>query len=277
LSTGRNPVEYWARTFRLYQRTWSVDHFHYGFWGENTRNHADSLTNMVRQVAEHLNLGPEDRVLDAGCGVGGATRYMAEQFGVEAVGIANVDPLIATARRRSSKLAGAGKVTFFNRDYRDTGFEDASFTRVFALESACYAPRKEDFLREAHRLLAPGGRLVVADGFRGRTDLDEEEARTYNGCLDGWYLPSLAVVEEFRDYLSRLGFRNINYLDITAAVRRSSDYMYRRGKRALLFHRILSRLRLSPRAWYRNAVACVNQRHCIEEGIWGYGIFVADR
>lgn len=277
MSGGESPIEYWEQTFRLYQRTWSVDHFHYGFWDENTRSHADSLTNMVREVAGHLDLGPEDRVLDAGCGVGGATRYVVAQFGVEAVGIANVDPLVETARRRSSRLVGAGKLTFLNRDYRDTGFDDASFTRIFALESVCYAPRKQDFLREAHRLLAPGGRLVVADGFQVRTDLNEEERQTYNRWLAGWYLPDLGVVDEFRDQLDGLGFRNIEYLDITAAVRPSSDYMYRRGKRAVLFHRILSRLRLAPRAWYRNAVACVNQRRCIEEGIWEYGIFVADR
>jgi cyclopropane fatty-acyl-phospholipid synthase-like methyltransferase len=274
---GSNPVEYWARTFRLYQRTWSVDHFHYGFWDESTRSHADSLTNTVRQVAGYLNLGADDRVLDAGCGVGGATRYMVEHFGVEAVGIANVDALIKTARRRSLGLVGSEKLTFLNRDYRDTGFEDGSFTRIFALESACYAPRKEDFLREAHRLLAPGGRLVVADGFQFRTDLKEEESRTYNGFLDGWYLPNLASVDGFRDSLERLGFRNIEYRDITAAVRASSNYMYRRGNRALLLHRLMSRLRLAPRSWYRNAVACVNQRRCIEEGIWGYGIFAVDR
>jgi cyclopropane fatty-acyl-phospholipid synthase-like methyltransferase len=226
-------------------------------------------------VVDLLDLRPGDRVLDAGCGVGGASRYVVERFGIETVGIVNSDRLVEAARAKSSRLPGKERLEFENRDYTRTGFPDSHFSKVFAIESVCYAVDKASFIREAYRLLKEGGRLIVADGFRLKADLSEEEKRKFAEWLHGWYLPELASVETFRAGLESAGFSGIEYRDKTDAVVKSSKRIYLKGRRGLLLQAVPRALHITPESWYRNATASVRQRYCIERGIWGYGIFSA--
>ena len=45
---------------------------HFGYWDETTRTHAQSLLRTNEVMADAVDIGPGDRVLDAGCGVGGS-------------------------------------------------------------------------------------------------------------------------------------------------------------------------------------------------------------
>jgi cyclopropane fatty-acyl-phospholipid synthase-like methyltransferase len=70
----RQIVMYYEDTYLDYRVWWmsaAALAMHYGFWDEQTRNHADAQLNMNRVLAAQAELKPNDHVLDAGCGVGG--------------------------------------------------------------------------------------------------------------------------------------------------------------------------------------------------------------
>src|SRR5207302_3719183 len=64
---------------------------HFGYWDEQTRNHAHSLIRTNEVMADAVAIGPGDRVLDAGCGVGGSSIWLESERGATVVGV-NVSP-----------------------------------------------------------------------------------------------------------------------------------------------------------------------------------------
>jgi ubiquinone/menaquinone biosynthesis C-methylase UbiE len=118
-----------------------------------------------RHLLELLDLRASDRVLDLGCGTGVLTRMIGDRLdgaaGGESVGIDAAAKMIAVARK---KRAGGG-CRFEVMAAEALGFADAAFDAVVSSLFFHHVPLdlKQKALSEAHRVLKPGGRLVIAD------------------------------------------------------------------------------------------------------------------
>src|SRR5262249_51577782 len=143
----------------------------------STRGARDELLNTNRVLADVARIGPDARVLDAGCGVGGSAVWLARHTGARVLGLTLSPRQARHARAFARHHDVARQVEIGVRDYLHTHLPDRSFDVVWALESSCYAADKRAFLREAFRLLAPGGRLVLGDGFLLRAPRTARERR----------------------------------------------------------------------------------------------------
>ena len=251
---------------------------HYGFWEDNTKSHAESIMNNTKFVVNQLKINPDDRVLDAGCGVGSASIYIAKNYGAEVVGITLSDVQLRIARKKALKERVSDKASFFIKDYLKTGFPSGSFSKIFGLESVCYAEHKIDFLNEAFRLLKKGGVLVVADGFRIRDDFSEYENKIYNDWLKNWALPNIASVNGFRNDLKKAGFKNIRFFDKSHDIEKTSKRIYRLGIMGYPFTFLLSFFGIIPKNVHGNTIAMLNQKKLmVDRRLVGYGVFVAEK
>lgn len=102
------------------------------------------------------------RVLDAGCGIGGAARYLAHTHGcqVEAIDLTRefVDAAIAL-----TELCGlSDKITFRQGSVTDLPYDDQSFDLVWSQNVSMNVEDKAKLFAEAYRVLLPGGRLVFS-------------------------------------------------------------------------------------------------------------------
>ena len=128
---------------------WGTDAQGWAMYAEPLNEH---LFQAVLQAAE---VGPGTRVLDVGCGTGGALQ-LARRAGAEVTGVDVAVPLLALAQDR---LPGA-EVVLGEADALP--FPDGAFDAVLGINAIQFAADPTTALREAARVLAPGGRIVAS-------------------------------------------------------------------------------------------------------------------
>lgn len=271
ISNDRVAAYYDATQF-FYSRFWSSSALHYGFWYEGTKSLAEAIVNTNKFVADVLEVNSQDLVLDAGCGVGGTSLYIAESTGARVEGITLSDVQLAIARKSAAKSAANGLLNFSRQDYNSTIFEDSSFSKLFGIESICHANRKSIFLAEAYRLLKPRGRITVVDAFLTKGDLNPEEEKIYRKVIDGWAIPNLSTQTQFSEFLAEAGFKNIEFYNMQRCVERSIALIYRNSLFTCPINFVRSRLGLA-----RENLASWYQKPLFERKIAVYGVFVADK
>jgi ubiquinone/menaquinone biosynthesis C-methylase UbiE len=129
----------------------NLDHFH-------TRGMA-ATAELGKLAGLHAGLS----VLDAGCGIGGPARFLAESFGCTVTGVDLSEPFIEAARYLTGRTGQSGKVSFRAASALAMPFADASFDAVLLQHVAMNIFDRETLYREIRRVLKPGGRFATYD------------------------------------------------------------------------------------------------------------------
>jgi len=221
-------IEYYKDTENAYKDSWDLNNslaIHYGYWDEKVNSFPESLLRMNEIMIETAEIKSTDKVLDAGCGVGGSSIFMATVLVCKVTGITLSERQVQQANENAAKKNVEDLVNFKAMDYSATDFPDASFDVVWGCESICYADDKEKFIKEAFRLLKPGGRLIVADGFV--SEFTNNENPIIRQWADGWQVNYLESPERFKNFMQAAGFTDINYHNISKQASHSSRRLYR--------------------------------------------------
>lgn len=118
---------------------------------------------VSRELAMAAGIQPGMRVLDAGCGLGGACRMLADEFGCDVTGIDITEDYIRTAIRLSALTGLQHKTRFVHGSVLSLPFNDNSFDVVWTQHVQMNIADKKTFYAEIKRVLITGGRLVYYD------------------------------------------------------------------------------------------------------------------
>ena len=113
-------------------------------------------------MVEQLQVGPNDRVLEVGCGHGVAATLVCERLeGGHLTAIDRSPKMIEAARRRNAPYVEAGKADFLVAALEDLDLGDRRFDKIFAVRVGLFHRDPERARRMAERWLAPGGTLLA--------------------------------------------------------------------------------------------------------------------
>ena len=184
------------------------DFYNYGYSTAGTSGQREACENLVEKLLSFLP-DKSGTLLDVACGMGASTRQLLRYYKpAELTGINISDWQLSRARQN------APGCRFLKMDASCMGFPDASFDNLLCVESAFHFDTRERFLQEAHRVLKPGGCLVLSDilGWQGKS-------KRANHLED----PAA-----YRVLLSRAGFQNYSVIDATEACTRACGRRLRR-------------------------------------------------
>ena len=278
--SNQDIIKYYDLTEFHYRLHWNLKQsrsLHYGYWDNTTHNFHEALLNTNKILSERAVIKASDHVLDAGCGIGGSSLWLAKHIGCRVTGIALNSKQLDTARSLAKHENLDQLVDFQQQDFTATSFEDATFDVVWAIESVCHARDKFDFLQEAYRILKPGGRLILCDYFK-QPSLNKKDTRIINLWINGWAIDDIPVLSDFGQSAMYAGFKDIQTENATSAIMRSSKRMAKAYYLGIIpsllynfFHKNVST------HGKNNVVAAYYQYKGLKKGLWEYRIILATK
>jgi len=115
------------------------------------------------QLAELARITGQDRVLDAGTGIGGTARFLADQYGCQVTAVDLTEEYCETAGWLNKLTGLDGKITVRQADVTSLPLMDAAFDVVISQHVQMNVPDKARLYAEARRVLVTGGRLAIWD------------------------------------------------------------------------------------------------------------------
>jgi tocopherol O-methyltransferase len=276
--TNENIRSYYSDTSSDYWLAWLDGQnlsMHFGYEDDRTTDHSGSLTRAIEVLADIAEVGPGDRVLDAGCGIGGSSLWLATARESEVVGIALGADQVDLARCEAKRRGRTIKAQFAVADFRALPFSDCSFDVVWAQESLCHADDKARFFEEAARVLVSTGRIVVSDFMLRRPLANGENKRLLQEWFDGWALPGLWTAAQHANAARAAGLRDVCIRDVTRHTLPSHRRLYRRVRWITPVAKLLQITGLRNSVQDGNIIASLRQYETLRRDWWFYGILAA--
>jgi ubiquinone/menaquinone biosynthesis C-methylase UbiE len=179
----------------------------------DSMDHTEANASFIGRL---FDLGASGRMLDIGTGPGHMPPLICDRDpDATVVGVDLAQHMIAAAENNLAKTTHGARIEYVHMDAKGLNFADGEFDTVFSNTILHHIPDPRPFLREARRVLRPGGTLLVRDLFRppSREQLEALVAAHAGECTEhqrGLFADSLHAAfspEEFRDLADESGLK----------------------------------------------------------------------
>ena len=166
------------------------------------------------QFADQLNVRPDSHVLEVGSGSGGPGVYLAAKRGCRVTGVDINELGVANGQRLAAAQGLSDRVTFQPIDAsRPLPFDDRTFDAVVSNDAMCHIANRLHVLRDWHRVLRPGGRMLFTDAMIISGPVTDEELATRSSIGSYVFVPP----GENERLIAAAGFTLLAADDVTAA------------------------------------------------------------
>ena len=197
----------------FYRDVWG-EHVHHGLWLRGNEPREQAVLQLVDLVAEEAEIASGIRVCDIGCGYGATARVLAGR-GAQVTGMTISPAQFGIAQQQSGRT---GNPSFALGDWLANDFASESFDAAIAIESSEHMPDKPAFFAQAHRVLRPGGRLVVCAWLAAEGASDRAERHLLEPICREGRMPHLGTAGDYQSLAAAAGLTFRAYRDVTQEV-----------------------------------------------------------
>ena len=220
-----NEAEHFKRLNRYFSSSrWGYDNLlwgakHFGYYPKDKKvSEKEAQVLMHDLIGKKLNLKNSMKVLDAGCGQGVVSTYLAKKFGCRIEGITMVNFEIEVANKLAEEIGVSDKVNYSLMDYSNMEFENNTFDVIYTIETLCHSTDIKKTLKEFYRVLRKNGSIALFE-YRITDDSkfsDYQHKLGYH-VIEATAAPSLRKFrfKKFAAMVKAAGFKNVKEEDIT--------------------------------------------------------------
>ncbi len=241
---GKKIGRFYDRSTDLWLHAWG-EHMHHGYYttgaSPDAEAHQAAQVAMIEKLLEWGEAPPRvRRILDAGCGVGGSSRYLLQKY-PEATALGFT--LSKLQAQRGQALTAAAQLQdrceILADDLFHASAADGPFDLIWSMESAEHISDKAALLAHFYQLLAPGGRLLLATWCHRPTPpgLSSREMENLASIRRLYHLGEWTSMPQIAQLAEESGFGALRTADWSAAV--------------APFWKAVIRKSLEPRHWPR--------------------------
>lgn len=186
-------------------------YLNFGLWDEGVTDYVAAAENLVRTLGAKAGFTSESRVMDVACGMGTQDVFLVKTFGCEIDAVDITWKHVERARRRAAEAGLSDRIRVHHESGTKVPFPDATFTHVLCVEGAEHIDTREAFMREAFRVLKPGGVLMLADYTITRPMRNGFERSVLWLTCAAWAVPkpNVQTGAELQRTIESIGFKNV--------------------------------------------------------------------
>jgi len=264
---------FWNKTSDAWRAIWGP-HLHHGYYETNKKlSPLEAQEILIEKLAGMLNIQQYDKILDAGCGMGGSSIYLAKKYQAAITGI-TLSHRQAEIAAKQAEQENVKSVVFKIEDALSlASLENNSFDIVWSLESCEQFYDKELFFKQAFRVLKPGGKFMLATWCSDRDEYQDDLAEKYQKLCLAFDLPYMPSIQHYRSLFEKQNFKLAESADWAPQVGKSWDV----GMSLLNAYSFLRLIKMA--GWYSFRAA--SQIKLMQDGFRNetirYGVFVATK
>ena len=195
-----------------------TDEGHYGpkqlnllkiVWGEGFLSPGG--TEEIDEIINNTDLRGKS-ILDIGCGCGGAAFHLIKKHNAKFVEGIDPEPLVIKTAKELAVKNNLSATTLFKCEQPvPLQYNDSTFDVVFSKEVFLHIPNKEMLLKDIHRILKPGGLIVVSDWMRIDDNPPSKQMKDYIAA-EGLDM-HMCSLKRYKEILELTNFTDIKIRD----------------------------------------------------------------
>jgi ubiquinone/menaquinone biosynthesis C-methylase UbiE len=181
----------------------------FGYWNNGVKDYYTAAKRLLEYVLDNSGIKKPKFILNVACGYGTETIRIYKRFKPKKIYAIDITESHINFAKQIAEESGYN-IDFQVRNACKTGFPDSYFSHIIGIEGPAHFNTRELFLKEAYRVLQPGGYIILTDIIALNKNFKSNPIKLIAGrfCSKRWHMPpeNWTDADEYRHLLEQIGF-----------------------------------------------------------------------